>query len=67
MHSAAALFDRAVTICAAKSIRFKNKKNIMSNLKIVLKKVLEIKKIFAAAQPSAPNTSLAAPKRAARN
>jgi hypothetical protein len=31
------------------------------------KKMLEIKKIFAAAQPSAPNTSLAAPKRAARN
>jgi hypothetical protein len=26
MHSVAALFDRAVTIGAAKSVRFKNKK-----------------------------------------
>jgi hypothetical protein len=31
------------------------------------KKNVRNKKIFAAAQPSAPNTSLAAPKRAARN
>jgi hypothetical protein len=43
MHGTAEWFCCATTIGAAKSIRFENKKHIVSNLKIVLK-VLKIKK-----------------------